>query len=323
MRDTLLSLLIASTLFAAVAPTLPLMEFSSGSEKLNVATALEIHRTGQWAVPTLQGQPRCEKPPLTAWITAALLPQSTLRDLDNPDEGIRSAAYQRLLWDARWPALLASCLLVVAVYALGRTMGDRRLAILAAIVAGTTYGFMRFARNATTDVHLALWVAVANVFFAQAILRGRMWLGMLGGFVALGLAFLSKGPVALVQTLVPVAVLAAWRPMRPTDSSPARAWIVLPTLAGLALFLLIATPWFVLVILRFDAWSLWWRETTRIGARDLEASNVLTYLGIFPLMLPWIVFFISGLGWRSWPRGNARTSQSSWPCSCSSCPSSL
>ena len=61
--------------------------------------------------------------------------------------------------------------------------------------------FLRFGRSMTTDVHLMLWVATANAFFAAALLHRKRWLGCLAGGVALGLAFMSKGPVALAQTI--------------------------------------------------------------------------------------------------------------------------
>lgn len=58
--------------FIALAPTLTWLEFSSGSENLIVATALETRRTGHWLIPTMRGQPRIAKPPL-AGIGAMLL----------------------------------------------------------------------------------------------------------------------------------------------------------------------------------------------------------------------------------------------------------
>ena len=40
--------------FVAAAPTLSWLDFSNGSENLNVATSLEMRRTGHWLLPTLQ-----------------------------------------------------------------------------------------------------------------------------------------------------------------------------------------------------------------------------------------------------------------------------
>src|SRR5688572_22604704 len=68
---------VAIVCFALIAPTLTWLEFSSGSENLNVATALEILREDRWLLPTLDGEPRVAKPPLTAWITASSISDET------------------------------------------------------------------------------------------------------------------------------------------------------------------------------------------------------------------------------------------------------
>src|SRR5580765_6945060 len=170
---------IAALVFAAVAPTLSWLEFSSGSENLVVETVLEMRRGGPWLVPTLERQPRTQKPPLPAWVTAAAARPATVAALADRDPDRRAAAYARLAWDVRWPALLCSCLTLLAVYELGRVIGDAGLGLTAAAVCGTTALLLRFGRYATTDVQLALWVNVANVGLAWAVLRGRWWAGSL------------------------------------------------------------------------------------------------------------------------------------------------
>src|SRR5687768_6729755 len=140
MRQTCLPALgVAALVFAAVAPTLPWQEFSSGSENLNLATVLEIRREGRWLMPTLQGQVRTQKPPLTAWVTAAAVRDGTMTGLDDSDPTRRDQAYIRLAWDVRWTALVSSCAMLLATYGLGKTIGggDARLGLLAAAVCGS------------------------------------------------------------------------------------------------------------------------------------------------------------------------------------------
>src|SRR5205085_11621866 len=60
---------VAGLFFVAVAPTLAWLDFSSGSENLAVESVLEMRRGGPWGVPTLQLQPRTQKPPLAAWVS--------------------------------------------------------------------------------------------------------------------------------------------------------------------------------------------------------------------------------------------------------------
>lgn len=294
---------IPLVVFIAIAPTLAWLEFSGGSENLNVATVLEMRRTGHWMVPTLQGLPRLAKPPLTAWITAFMVSDRTLAEISSPEAEVRESAYRRLAWQVRWPTLLLACVMVLAVHELGRVIGGSSLGITAALVCATNYAFLRFSRNATTDVHLAAWVAVGSALLAQAVLRRRFWLGCVGGGIALGLAFMSKGPVAWVQTIIPVGAFLVWRALSasrsigPTDNPGAasRRPAAVAMLVGLTVMLLVALPWFGIVIRRYDALDLWWREVTREGATDKEPSQWYNYVSIFAVMLPWSLFFLAGL----------------------------
>src|SRR5690606_10867383 len=150
-------------------------------------------------LPTLNGGQRISKPPWTAWYTAAFVSPETVAALSNPDPLARDGAYRRLMWEIRWPALLAACLTLALTCEMGRLLtGSLRGGAVAAIVAGSTMMFLRFGRLATLDVQLGLWVTLANVLLLHAVLRGRWWLGCCGAGAAIGIAFMAKGPVALV-----------------------------------------------------------------------------------------------------------------------------
>src|SRR5687768_13387008 len=119
-------LLVALLFFSAVAPTLTWLEFSNGSENLNVATVLDTKRDGRWLVPRLQGEVRTQKPPLTAWITGAAVRRSSFEGMSSIEPSVRDWAARQLAWDVRWPALASMCALVMAVYGLGRTLADEQ-----------------------------------------------------------------------------------------------------------------------------------------------------------------------------------------------------
>src|SRR5262249_34899778 len=139
-------LAIPSLFFIAISPTLSWLEFSSGSENLVVASALETRRTGQWLLPTLQGEPRIAKPPLATWLASASIRPATLADLDSSDISLRQAAYRQLGWQVRWTALLCACATLAATYELGRMAGGLRIGVLAALVHGSSYAFLRYSR---------------------------------------------------------------------------------------------------------------------------------------------------------------------------------
>jgi hypothetical protein len=266
-------------------------------ENLNIATALELRRDqpDNWLLPTLEGEPRVKKPPLTAWMTAAAIRPRTVADLSSRDAGVRDAAATRLAWEVRWPSLLTACLMLVAIYELGRVVADSTTGIVAALIAGTTGMFLKFSRMAMIDVNLGLWVTLANVFMAHAVLKGRRWTGCVGAGVALGLAFLSKGPVPWVQSIVPVVVyvLVLWWRTRGEKRGWRRGW-VLPMVAGTLAMLAIALPWYLYVLrVMPGGLKIWKHEVT--DDRGEKPSNVLGYLAILPYLLPWTVCFVGGI----------------------------
>ena len=292
--------------FGGIAPTLSWLEFSSGLENLNVATALELRRDHprRWLIPTLEGEERIKKPPLAAWVTAASIRPATVDAMSAAAERDRDDAAGAVAWQARWPALLGACLMLVAVYELGRALGDARVGLAAAIACGTCLMFLRFSRYALTDVYLGLFVVAANAFLARALFLGERWRGIVGAGVMLGLAGMSKGPVGLVQTVVPVVLYVLWSRVFPggdlrradgakPQAARRRAWWA-PIVVGALVMLGIALPWVVRVMMEIpDGWRVWWRDISRedVGERP---SKWYVYFGILAWMMPWTVMMAGG-----------------------------
>jgi len=309
----LTGVLIATVFFCGIAPTLSQLQFGDPIENLNVATAMEIRRGGPWLFPTLQGEPRLAKPPLTAWVTAAFLRRSTLADIDSSDPTVRRQALEELAFQARLPALLAICLMLVAACEMGRTVfaaeGDEASGHTAgwvsAVVCGSTLLFLRQCRLATTDAQLALWVSLANLFLAKAVFQEMRWVGFAGAGAALGLALMTKGPIALLQTALPFAAFVLWRRLATTSRSLAfspRA--VPPVLLGAVIKLVVGLTWFVCAAVHFSgARSLWMAEATRIGA-DGPPSRApwYRYIASCYLFSPWLIWLAAGIAVAVRPR---------------------
>ena len=281
---------IAALFFAAIYPTLGWMGFYNGTEKISVATALQTRRDGHWLIPLLDGRPRFVKPPLTAWATALSIDGQTLTNLASRDPEIRHAAFRSFEIESRiWP-LVSCCLLLLSVFELGRVIGGSSFGLTCELACGSTALFLKFARLATSDVQLALWVSVANVFLAHAILCRRRWVGCVGAGIALGLALMSKGPVALVESVLPAL---AFLPFRGKGDAKPRSW-VLPILVGLGLMLLIELPWYIYILHRLgNLWHAFRNEITGEDSPD-RASPWYSYLGFAWLFLPWLPLLILG-----------------------------
>ena len=285
-------------LAAVMAPTLALTEFSRTLENLNVATALEARRDGHWLKPTLEGQPRTVKPPLMAWITALAISPKTVEQCSSPNATIRDAAYRRLAFEARWPALAIGCLTILAVYALGCVIADANLGAASALIVAASFGLLRFSQVAMVDVPLTLFVAVAHAFFALTAFRGRRWGGLIGAGIAVGLAFMSKGPAALMETALPWALWAIWmRVTRTPLESNRRNWLG-PIIAAVIAFLAIATPWYLIMLFQRRGAQIheWWLELSGEDAANDRGEPFFTYLWvIWELLFPWVLFFAGGL----------------------------
>ena len=306
-RGRWLGALAAAMVFVSVGVTLAWPQFSGDSEDLVAQTVLEMRHGGPWWVPTLEGEARLRKPPLTAWITALAARPQTIAHLKATQDSRREEAYRFLCLEMRWPALLAGGVMLMLAAATARLLGGWRLAATTAFICGTSLLFLRFAREATSDVYLAMWVAAANFFLVLAMLRRRIWLGCCGAGIALGLALMTKGPVALVETVFPV-LLYAWdqrlgrgreeRREERGERRRERRW-GLPVLAGMLLAVAIAAPWFISVGLNHPhSIELWNREVLNEGVNVRPSDPWYSYLALFADMLPWLPLFAAGL-WLS------------------------
>lgn len=294
---------IAATYFVIVAPLLTWMEFSDGIENLNIETSLEMRRGGPWLIPTLMNEPRVRKPAFLAWITASSIASQTVADMSSLDKETREAAWTRLAWQVRWPALLAGALTLGLASELGWTLLGARIGIFTALITGTSMIFIEHVRSATTDIQLALWVTCANACIARLIFNRQIWLGLVGGGIALGLAFLSKGPVAILMTVAPAVIFVLWRRTvrggTELDSNlqkSNRLHIISAGVIGTAFMLVISLSWFIHVMIEYPSQAqVWWREVLRTDPLEKATSHWFDYLLAIPRFSPWVVFYLIGL----------------------------
>ena len=180
--------------------------------------------SGDWLVQRLNGIPFFHKPPLLYWLEASSF-----------------ALFGTSVWTAR---------LVIAAHAIGmwallwvcaRHWAGVAVARRSVWMLGGSAAFLLGGQYVNHDMLVATWIGVAIWCFARALLHedgvhanwGR------AGFVACALGVLSKG---LIGLLLPGLVLFIW-------ISWTRQWRkvwALPWFSGLALFVAIAVPWFVL-----------------------------------------------------------------------------
>lgn len=237
-----------------------------------VAREMLVHH--DWVTPILSGNPWLEKPPLYYW--QAMIAYSIF--------GVSDAV-------ARIPSAFDAALLVVAVYVFFWKF-RREAEIDAALITASCAGVIGYARAASTDMPLAAAFGIAMLaWWAWRESSHRIYLALFYVFIALGM--LAKGPVAPFLAGLIIVVLAA----------VTRDWGLIPKtlwLPGIALFFVVALPWYVLVQLRNPQFF-----HDFILQHNLErfSSNLYHhpepfwyYVPVIALSLvPWIVFVIAAI----------------------------
>ncbi len=186
--------------------------------------AREMLDRSDWITPTLQGKAWLEKPVLYYW--QAML---SFRAAGVSDQA------------ARLPAAFDAAILVVAIYFFLRRFRPGS-ELDGALITASCAGIVGFAHAAATDMPLAATFAIALLgWYAWYESRRKIYLSFF--YIALALGTLAKGPVApalsAVIILLFVALKRDWRAIVST------LWI-----PGIALYVVVMLPWYILVQLR-------------------------------------------------------------------------
>jgi 4-amino-4-deoxy-L-arabinose transferase-like glycosyltransferase len=245
-------------------------------------TAREMGERRDLIHPRFCGEPRYQKPPLAYWLAFAGFELT-----GGPGE-----------WGGRLYSALSGAAVALILYAFGRSLGRPRLGVLAAVIFLTSILPHTSGRSAETDMLLAATTSGAlyafwrswefrgqtprSADFPAAGRHARLGWTVLA-WALMGLGVLAKGQAGIAYPLVP-AVLYLLVSRRRRDL--ARAFHPL----GIAVFSVIAAPWFIAV----------WEpalETFRKEIRDVtegtDHGKVWIYavffyaLRVWPDFLPW------------------------------------
>lgn len=188
----------------------------------------EMARMGNWVVPTLNGKPYLEKPPLFYWM------------------GLLStgAAGSFTPWALRLPSALMALGTVIWIAWLGCRLASPRAGLWAGALAATQVLFLQMAHRAVVDMTFTATVSLGLglALLALAEPERRLWVDL--AWASLGLSFLGKGVVG------PVMILwaSAWAALLTRGTGGARR-LVRPGW-GMALGLALALGWVVPLALK-------------------------------------------------------------------------
>jgi 4-amino-4-deoxy-L-arabinose transferase-like glycosyltransferase len=247
-------------------------------------TWLRVHKGehNAWLFPSINGQTRIAKPPLLVWL-------NMVSWLDLEPAQVRP---ETLIVRARWVAVIHGLLTVIALFWLGCALRDAMFGFMAALVGGGCFYFLEHSRMSSYDIVMLAWcaLAVAAAVWAMAprstntVSRQLLGWGACGVFV--GLAWLTKGPLALVIVFLGVTpAIALLSRLRGPDS------ILLG--GALVVAAIIALPWH---------WFLAQHESEGLAklAHEYSAPSwdirpPWYYIFRINLTLPWTLWLLAGL----------------------------
>ncbi len=199
---------------------------------LFAAASRAMSSTGDWLTPRVNGLPRFDKPPLVYWLMGLFyaIPGGDLWDPLGT-------------WSARLPSGIASLLMMLA---LGDTvlcwpqkadLFPRRTAIAVALLFGLSPLVMLWTRTAVSDSLLCMTLGVSLLSQWRRYVSPSTY-PWWPAWLFLGLAVLTKGPVAVVLSGLILALFAC------AQRDFVGLWQRLRPLSGLSLAGLISLPWY-------------------------------------------------------------------------------
>jgi 4-amino-4-deoxy-L-arabinose transferase-like glycosyltransferase len=237
-------------------------------------TAKEMLLSGDWMSPRIYGHFWYDKPVMIYWLLL----------FSYKIFGITEFA-------SRLPSAVMAALTVAFVYWFAEKLyGNRRTALLSAVVLGTSLEFWVLARMIITDATLMLFSSVALALLYLGVLeKRRKWYVL--AYISAGLAVLTKGPVGIVlpglAMLLYIAAARRWGLLRKLFLIP-----------GTVVFLAVTGPWYYYMYQvhgsAFIDIFFGMNNFVRATVSEHPDSNVFYYyLVLFPVsLLPWTgVFF--------------------------------
>lgn len=208
--------------------------FLSFNEARRAIPAANIIKDGDWLLPKLNGELYITKPPLLYWLSATL---SHFFGIVNE-------------WTARIPSALSAFATAMLVFVYTRRHYGVWAALFALQIVIANAGISMLGRQAGIEMLLSFLcfsslICAFKYTYEQA---GRKWL--LLSYFLLGLAVLTKGPIALLFVTLPLLICALYQ-RKP------RLWQALRDPVGWLIFLVVGSSWYLAVTWKmgFDIWQ--------------------------------------------------------------------
>ena len=247
---------------------------TESSEARYAEIGREMVISGDYLHPQLLGISHYHKPPVTYYLTA----------LGYKIFGVNEFGARFFLS----VALIIQLLLVFKIALL--LFKEEKIALWSAVIYLSFPVVLIATRNLTTDAYLTTFIIAAIFLWLKRKNNGSL-IYLYGFYAALGLAFLTKGPVVVLPVVTFITVYKI--------VNKERLRVTIHSVLGVILMLAISASWFVAVVV--DHPNLWdYFITEQIVNRSLNAQSFHRdkpfwyYLLFAPLVgLPWFGFIIT------------------------------
>ncbi len=266
--------------------TLELFDFTEPTEARYAAIGADMLHTNNWVVPQfprgLGHEPYLGKPPLFFWSIAT---SQLIFGFD--------------VWASRLPSFISGLLTAIIIFLVGRKTSNEVAFSAVLIWFGTTFCYF-FSGAVMLDTVLTFCVSLSTgsyyLIFHELTKPKRKILLLTTFWLGIALGFLTKGPVALIFTALPILYSAVSN----------KNLLQIKTLLwppGIFLFFLVVVPWFVLAEIRTPGFLeyFFYNENflrffvknygDRYGSGHTYPYGSVWWM-LFLGMLPWSLYFL-------------------------------
>ncbi len=229
----------------------------------------EMFVTGDFINPTLNFEPRYDKPIFFYWLMA-----------------VGFKLFGENEFGARVSSAFFGFLLIIATYLFVKRIKGKDVAIKAILMLGTSIGYNLYTHAAITDMVLLFFIS-SSMYCLYLSMDDKRYI--IPFYISMALAVLTKGLIGLM----PVPIFIVYILLK-------RQWSLLRLIlnpSGIVLFFIIALPWYMIEFIIhgkdfFDAFIIKHHFTRYIGVVSGHRGPLWYYIPVLALgFFPWSFFF--------------------------------
>ena len=227
--DSKVALLLLALALISLLPTLGITRIIDPSDGFFAESGRELFESGNFIVPTLNYAPYNDKPILTHWLVA-----------------LSYAIFGVSEFSSRLPSALCASALCVVTFLFMRRFANLRTAWFSSLLLLSSYLFSICARVSLTDMPLSLFLNISLFSFFSYLREGSKKF-LLAGWTALGLALLTKGPIAFLIVFGAFLIFFTAKEKNIRPASAIKNLLHFSSVKGCMIAAAIALPWYIAV----------------------------------------------------------------------------